>query len=432
MRNCDWSGLVPVLIDYLRREPVIAYEHFREGLADLFKAVLLSSFFLMLHGYLEERSFGHELRLFEHALLQDSLATSRSEDRLPVVIDISALRKDGTPVNRPQLDRLLRELKAYKARAIGIDIDFSPTDEGSLVVPEDWNYLESWGKLEVPLHFGVYRRALDSSGRWLGKADFTEMAAGLTAPFADPAHNYYFIQTPSHQYLIQLAAALFEDMRGTKSLSEAGVPVPVRVLTTDFGISVGDYLIDYSSLPQLRKQVIDYHSADSFSSSDGGRIQGNAVLVGDIRDTDDLRCVPSYESPVPGVLLNACSYLTLRRRMLTEVSGTRARVLDLIILLAVSGVALGIRWALISWPARWPFDYHNLEIALFSLSALVFLVGFWAYVAVHRIFWPDFLWVVFALWLHPFFSEPFWRIVRAFGRALRTFVKDFFGASGPV
>jgi hypothetical protein len=90
--------------------------------------------------------------------------------------------------NRVALRQLLQELAKVSPPAIGIDVDFSPDDNGYVSPLEDPNFfafcrcLAGPDGVRVPVFLGVGRQALSPSFRWLGEHKYWDLAAGIMMP----------------------------------------------------------------------------------------------------------------------------------------------------------------------------------------------------------------------------------------------------------
>jgi hypothetical protein len=151
------------------------------------------------------------------------------------------------------------------------------------------------------------------------------------------------------------------------------------------------------------------------------------VLVGDLEDTADQFCQTPGGKPLPGVLIHACSLATLNRGMLFEVTGTPGWTSTLGGMFVLVAAIIGLR--VFRTRARllqeWPFQYIEI-LAFGAMAILVFLVFTWQ-VRVAGVVWPHLLWLSGALFIHPFFSEPFYRAVVATPKVLHDAVRTVAG-----
>lgn len=180
----------------------------------ILKFLGLSSIFLVGHYFFEMSSIGKDFKPFESEVLQTMLGISHNPDLLPIIVNISPVRQAGSPTDRVLLDALIKKLDAMQVRAIGIDVDFSPLDNGQPVTPVDWNYFHDWLDLAdhsgLKLRLGVYRRAADAPQHWLGLQEFVPLAAGIAAPSGDSEHNFFYLKTREREH----ADSTIPDVRG--------------------------------------------------------------------------------------------------------------------------------------------------------------------------------------------------------------------------
>jgi hypothetical protein len=182
----------------------------------------------------------------------------------------------------------------------------------------------------------------------------------------------------------------------------------------------GKYIIDYSDLEVIKKRVI---SADDASSlRDRSKFKGRQVLIGDLGDRLDHTCVPGRPWPVSGVLIHACSLATLNKGLFLGVTPSQGWTYKLIVLFAAWCILLGLeigealrrsRGRALSGsgaPTLGDWNHEAIEILFFSTIAFLTYVAATWMVASKRYFWPDFLWIVLTLFLHPFMTEPFFRL----------------------
>jgi hypothetical protein len=176
--------------------------------------------------------FAKLIKDIEYQFLQGQMASAyqsrKPQPKLPVVIDIGEFDPLGgdAPTNRKKLNELLNQLRQYNPAAIGIDIDFSSSSE-RLVDPEDLYYFDQWKNLKssdgssaIPVRLGVANRIGDG-GNWLGRPEFSGLAAGIVVP--DPVtetnSDYFFTWVGRRgdrgTELPQMAFALYRDsLRG--------------------------------------------------------------------------------------------------------------------------------------------------------------------------------------------------------------------------
>src|SRR2546423_11402677 len=98
----------------------------------------------------------------------------------------SGVSEGGSAVSRPALLGLMSELIAKtepKPKAIGVDVDFSPDDNGNPITARDYAFFRDCLAVSrasgVPIFLGVHRHAGDRPNKWLGSPEAAELAAGI-------------------------------------------------------------------------------------------------------------------------------------------------------------------------------------------------------------------------------------------------------------
>ena len=426
----------------------------RPASAFILKFCGLSLMFLVGHRLFEMSSIGKDFKQFESAVLQTMRGISHQPDFLPIIVNISPNRLANSPTNRAVLDTLIRRLDAMQVRAIGVDVDFSPLDNGQPVTPDDWNYFHNWLELAnrsgLKLRLGVYRRAADPPRHWLGLQEFVPLAAGIATPFEDSEHNFFYIKSQNEgddtSALAPLSVALYKD------IADEGKAISNKIVREDEKkgqLRTGRYRIDYSDsmLQMLATQTVDYARPEDLEIAEATRrlaFRGKVVLIGDSIGFDDQFCRPFALVPTAGVIAHAASLVTLRQGGLKEIGDEGTVLLDLATL--TLGCVLLLTFHL--WRSRSTRDQslgtgsaatsgqkemmtaHDMEteaaikthdataasertgkqldlLEMIYCIVAAFLIGAIGLVIVitNRIFWPDFLWVSASLFIHPFVSE---------------------------
>jgi CHASE2 domain-containing sensor protein/predicted Ser/Thr protein kinase len=448
---------------------------------DLIKAAALLALVLGAHDFLDSRPSGKYLDQFQLAFVQEHLKHRLLDEAdfeaggrsLPLIVDISALHPDKKqPTDRKVLDLLIDELRRRGARAIGIDLKFDDL-EGA-----DFQYLEKWtGHKNVRV--GIFDRAVEKREAWLGRPEFSDLAAGVALPKDNPQHAFVYsrrwflktqlaepdvadprdcadsgppanckedlIQLPVAMWLISERQRLSSEELAQGDELEARLKNSLRALqrrssaraVVNAPLEVGEYSIDYSYLKEAQRDKINLLPVRAGESrenaiaqqlgADNSRVADRVVLVGDLEDTADQFCQTPGGKPLPGVLIHACSLATLNRGMLFEVTGTPGWTSTLGGMFVLVAAIIGLR--VFRTRARllqdWPFQYIEI-LAFGAMAILVFLVFTWQ-VRAAGVVWPHLLWLSGALFIHPFFSEPFYRAVVATPKVLHAAVRTVAG-----
>ena len=440
--------------------------------ADLAKAAVFATLVLLAHGCLEHRPSGRFLDQFQVAFLQEGLwrgLTANGDVEtggkpLPLVVDISRLHRDKAQrTDRKMLDALINGLRRHRASVIGIDLVFDELDGA------DVQYLSKWleyGNVRV----GIYQRALERREAWLGRPEFSELAAGVALPADDPQHAFsfsrrWFLKEPLRdsdeaaprdcadaggggnckEDLVQLPVALWlllEQQRisseydAPRSTQDTRVKDALRALQSrsmkrgdGMVIEFGEYAIDYSFLREVRRDVVtlsprtaaeEWESAIDALGVFGSRIADRPVLVGDLQDAADQTCPTPSMKPVSGVLIHACALATLNRGTVFRISNTVKPAAVAWAVLAMLAAVIGVRLIHLHVGRLRQWQFQQVEMLWFTgLSVIVFLIFRWQ-ISVRGVAWPHVLWVCGALVVYPFVSEPLVRAAAGTLRALRS------------
>jgi CHASE2 domain-containing sensor protein len=411
------------------------------------RGLLLLLAFMSAHFLLTESPLGLHVKHFEYALLQESLIGDywsrhpANSSELPLVLDVSESHSAGidTATDRKALDELLQEVCQYSPAAIGVDIDFSPASE--MGDPLDWMYFNRWKSLQtpegkpVPVRLGVYRRANDAPRTWLGRLEFAELAAGVAKPI-DRQFNYFEIWSRGNSApLLQLAASLDAATR-PKGDTEAVAHLrsKLEINTTPLMSQYGTYVIDFSSLDEIQNHRTFMVPAKvplpGSLRSLQEKIRGSVVLIGDVEHGDDKFLLPHRDKTVAGVLIHACSLVTLREGALKYIGGNWGRFAGFLLCGLALGVVAMLRTLSVFQPTGRKLDFDRIEFLLTGLMAVaVYLQCTWL-IGRTRVFWPDFLWVALSLLAYPFLSKPLWNLCVLSYKTIQSSVMAFVTQKG--
>ena len=382
---------------------------------DGLKALAISAVLLALNWYVEQRPLGKYFNNFEYALLQQSLISEfeaarplRPKDpQMPVVIDISSIRQDKSqPTDRVKLDKLIGRLREMNAAAIGVDIDFSPDDQGRFVNPKDPQFFLKWVGLDN-VRVGVFRREGDEPRRWLGRSEFETLAAGMMLPEADSNYAYHYTSridsTAPAVDLLEMPTALFAILH--PGMGPGSVEDRHLIRTVEGGkLLLGEYPIDYSVLDHIQR--IPYRDTEDLQQWENA-IARRSVLIGDLSDTEDLRCTAHRQEPVSGVLIHACALATLNRGLLWHVNEATNLLCDLGLIFVIIATTGFVRHIQVFTPRMSGTNAHAMEILVCGCASFAVLTVSMLFIQISHFFWPDFLWLVAGYFLHPYFGEVF-------------------------
>jgi CHASE2 domain-containing sensor protein len=377
-----------------------------------------------VHRIVDDRPFGEAFRNLEYSIIQRVLLSEfavttsvvNNDKRLPIVIDISPAVADRSgPTDRTMLTTLIDDLKAKGARAIGVDIDFSPDESGNYIDAGDPYLFAKWlqdGKVKV----GVFRHIGDSSSHWLGHPGFSDIAAGMMLPASDSTYGYHYTspdlatahgrppldekreKAPKEQ-LVQLATAVYSVMHPGDPWHFVTNPHRTEI---DERIAIAKYPIDYSYLLKIR--TIPYQKGGDLRLFKRD-IEDRAVFIGDTRDPEDSRAIPTEKVPLPGVMVHAAAFATMNVRLLRYIEGPESFLYESVLFL--------VAWAVMSFthgrnPAHRPsrrWNPHSIEIVSSAAAAVVVLLVSTTFLWLTRFYWPDFLWIAAGFFLHPYFRH---------------------------
>lgn len=379
------------------------------------KTIVAVVILLTGRAYVDTLSIGEYFENFEIAVVQAALrvrsALEGPSERLlleqPVVVDISPADRDSAGrTNRTMLEGLVRELFAYGVSVVGIDVDFSPEENGDFISEADPQLFANWADQDR-VRVGVFRWISAQPGQWLGRPQFRSVAAGIIRPW-NSNFALLFVKKPGDapdDYLLQMPAALYEaahtdsEWRQEWRASLEGAPgaehLPVQLPgSRKVQFEVGRFPIDYSGRERIK--TLPYKSAGDLELFQKD-LEHHPVLIGDARDVDDVIAVPSLNTVVPGVVAHALALDTLNRGLLRFVSHSTNKKLKVVFVAVILAIRLLIAKA---------FGHsQRREIALALAGAGVAVAGGFVFVSVTKIFWPEFLWMATALLAEPLIAE---------------------------
>ena len=269
----------------------------------------------------------------------------------------------------------------------------------------------------MPVFLGVKRTLGEPAGRWLGDERYASLAASIQVPEdtrrmvnliraeqdtmpEERERRTTTIQSMSSrlasawgQQKERPAQALFLRLGQLERISEKQL---------GDGLTVEDFLVDYSSLDSI----------ETISATDGGpfkdgsrrdRIFGKLVLIGDatLGKTNDIFPAPGRAMKVyPGVFLHACGAYTLIEGRLYELTPTGRVMTDLLLSgLILGGLVLtGLFYRDQESRGR---ATHRLRGVLTLVMVLTAIVVGVVFVRITRIMWDDFVLALTLLVFHP-------------------------------
>lgn len=344
-----------------------------------------------------------------------------------MVVDISGMDSEvaklheGTPnereievTSRVALKRLIDCLFANGAKAVGVDVDFSPKVDGTYVTPNDVDFFRSLNQMAggKKVYLGVYRSRFGHAESWLGSAEFASLAACIDIPRDQPGDRRFLLEgmrlSSQKDILPGLGRAL------GRGIKPDPAPLPrwlawlvhdrrqmVRAEDAEDQLTATEYLADYSGLQMIRAET-GVASADGATVSRIDNVSGKVVLCAEMTEGkfSEAFVLSGIDSlAVPGGLLHACGAITSSQGRLMELSHEGRVVVDLVISLAVLGSFLLLRERLRN-KVRGPVNQAFLErFTLSAMCVLVLLLG-WLLACCVRLLWTDYVIVWVTLIMH--------------------------------
>jgi len=419
----------------------VVKERRRRIALDLAVGLLLTLALLVVKLFFETTTPGKLLDGMLYCWIQTRLSVD--EPKLPVaVVDISQLDSDARPgrlTPRAQLERLIDAIVKQDPAAIGIDIDFSPLDEGwaARSGPQFFDYVR---QLSVPVYLGVDRSRYGEAAAWLGAEDYQNLAGNIAIPMDDNREMPLWIRRGSSGSCFQMAA----DLLGFRSNSQADEksvaagastsclpsmnlalarksprrkqhtvhwpssllrPFHEERIDESSEVFAAYFLPDYSVARYLREQtstaVVSDNDVQLALNSSLTGLKGRIVLLGNTAwdKTLDKYPIPPWQKEVPGVYFHACAAYTLIKGPLVEVTEGARFGLDLLL---ATAILLVVSWLRLHYAAKRKEEFaaHRMNFVFTSLAVVVVLALGYGFVQYTRVLWTDSLLVAAGLLFH--------------------------------
>ncbi len=396
---------------------------------DFFVGLLLATILIGFKWIIEGWEFGKQLEQMTYNMLQIRLLALSGVNALPVtIVDISGLPPEAAEHNgstemvtpRAPLIRIMKAIVSQNPRAVGIDLNFSSSDN-SYLTPADPAFFEFCLDVRhrgIPVYVGIYDSIVFGPKSWLVQPDFQPLAAYISVP--NPEHTEPSTRmiewvrpagTSEPCFSLPYALARTEDR---PIISPIRWAVKQTTIRQEEEFSASEFLVDYGPLEKLMAQRLIATDAAGVTNQ-SRRIAGKIILIGRATPSQsaDQFNVPGRGMPVPGVYLHAAATCTLLQAPLFRLTASGRVVADFLASVLVFGpILLMRRYRFKSRPRG--DDVHRLYLILTALVILV--VFFIGHLLVHRIrlIWTDYLMVIGALLLH----SPSERVVTVSSRWL--------------
>jgi hypothetical protein len=352
------------------------------------------------------------------------------------MLDISDLPggKPNQPTPRKKLTEIIQALVDLepKPRAIAVDVDFSPLSN-TFVTPDDPDFfdfcLEASNKRKVPIFLAVGKRKSAPPDAWLGEIEYKQLAVAVAANKQDTSKIPLWVRAKGAKeelktmsYALALVyrrslpdAPTWIDWAVNKNVEESHeTPDHQEILPDDSVLEYAARLVNYSKLDSMKNAAKKDTSAESVKNT-GNAYSNKIVILGDVSTPLDFFPVPGRQQNEGGSLLHACSTYTLIKEPLFEFKPKVLLFLDLGIALFIIAMVALIRYRdsdNLSWRGRQAiFIYLAIVVVVVAGLLLVPLAG---------VMWVDFLFVAFALVLHPKLEHRIHQILKKLAKSTRS------------
>jgi hypothetical protein len=399
--------------------------HGRTGLkSGLAYAATVTLFLLLAKTFFEYSILGHQIELTTFAAFTGGLTHAPEKNRLDVVVlDIGGGTSAGDfgefglsegfdvkhPTNRGRLKEIIDALADANAKAVAVDIDFSP-DGGSFIDrAHDPDFFDHCLQVRagMPVFLGVFRTRNFPSRNWLALPKYASLAVDLAST---PGSSEAFTET--HRFLVVPGREKQLPSLAYALASRYGHPLPGLpadwltpfLLPTEEGSELGEgQLVNYSKVYALHTQrsIALTRAAILGTKAD---FEGRIVILGD--DSGPHVAGDSINWPFglsfPRVLYHASAFYTLTKAPLYEFNFWTRNVLDVLFAIPFFVIVfLRSRYEKADGEAQWrKVEKRAMWISL----AFIFFAGVLLVFALH-VMWLDFLLVMAALALHPHLNE---------------------------
>ncbi|AET95237.1 hypothetical protein BSFA1_79680 (plasmid) [Burkholderia sp. SFA1] len=383
-------------------------------------AAAVTLFLLLAKTFFEFTAFGHQIELVTFAALTRVLTQSPEKDRLDIVVlDLGGGTTDGSggllngfqvsaPTDRARLTEIIDALANVHAKAVAVDIDFSPNSGGFIDRQNDPTFFSHCLEISnrtMPVFLGVFRARNFPARNWLGLPKYAPLAVDLgstdTSERFTETHRALVVPVRSQQ-LPSLSYALAQ--RYDHSLPGLPSWLGYFLRPTEESAESGEgQLVNYGKVWALKTQrsVALTRSAILGAAAD---FEDRVVVLGDVTgphaESDSINWPFGLE--FPRVLYHASAFYTYTKAPLYEFNFWTRNALDILVASPFFIlVVLRSRYAGALDTTRW----KKIEKRTLWISEIVILVTGVILVFAARVMWLDFLLVMAALALHPFLNE---------------------------
>lgn len=401
---------------------------------DFFTGLLLIFALLAVKWYVEARTaFGEQVELMGYNLIQHSLSSrSSSCGDMPIqIVDIGKFkkapvgsRKDWATPREP-LYKLIEAIAKQHPQAIGVDIDFSPDEQGYKDPVNDPGFFRSIVELRqntgVPIFLGIWRTAGRPREMWLGSEEFKNIAACILVPRHDTRKMVSQIVDRGATLgptLCSVMAGAVRKRASPKRPLTAWLLEPTAMEKASNEVSFEEFAVDYSPLSSLEHDTLGTVRPTSVED-EARRFAGKLVLLGDATwetaDSGDTFIVPGRRrEPCPGVYIHACAVYSLINSPLYELTPFGRVFLDALFSILVLGGVVSLKLYYRSRTVR-PVASRRVQATFTGAAVVLVIVIGYRLVRFIGVIWDDFLLVAIVLLAHPAVArkaESVWKWAR--------------------
>ena len=344
------------------------------------------------------------------------------------LIDISGIQrekwtrdgKSGECTPRNKLLSVLAALTTTRPRVIAVDIDFSPFEDGP-VHPDDpvffTTIMELAKKSGVPIFLGVDRQRFAGQEKWMGQAEFSNLAAAIAIPEAPDSRYYlrWIRGTGQSEALPSMSLVLARREAESEHVDHGPLHHYVQASqlrggsdSTGRSGEMSWALNNYSALSGLKLEQIAATEPETILEN-AARFANRSVVVGDVQnfqghDHFDIGLI--HPEDLPGVFLHACGAATAQSPPLLELTHRGRVALDLIIAAVLVGLITVIRSCVALRSGSDVADSDRLFRRLVAWAIVLCVVFAAGFIQTTHVMWTDFVCVVLALVAHLVFHHP--------------------------
>ncbi len=407
------------------------HAHTRQAWISFAISMLFTVLLVLAKMEFEKTDLDQQFEEASYGLLQRNLGTSSGENPKIVVIDISSIPMreseglmPGRVTDRTDFTKLAEALVALnpKPRAIGFDVDFSPSPHGyaDAADPEILNRLLELQDSGVPIRVGISSSISLGPGKWLVDPKYLPLAACVDVPHPGPNESTRsMLEKMDINYTTPQTAYTAGDTGHCPSMGYAlatvGTPEPLylkpfvesRLANQGDRVFQNEFLVDYSPLDTFIAKspaVTPGMDFSKFVQEHEKALAGSIVLIGRGKyegPSSDTFTVPGRPGQrYAGVFLHAsAAHTLLNGRPLFKLTELGRWIADIALSAAIFGIILVISLKN-KKPEREAFLERSLPVYL-AFGMAVAIVWF-ELKTVHttHLMWDDFLIVAVVLLIH--------------------------------